>query len=95
MISVMTKKLIQDLLVLHVAGIGVLLFGDAVGPRNISLFLFAEIAWLLLFGLLVVKSHQRRLLVPLSLPIFLVVEWKLFLISAMSLPYIMERVLAK
>jgi hypothetical protein len=87
----MTKKLIQDLLVLHLLAIAVLLLGEVLEPRNISIYVAAEIAWLLLLGILVVKSKERKLLFLLSLPIFLVVERKLFLIAAMSLPYILDR----
>lgn len=90
----MYKKLIQDLLVLHVVGICILLLGNAIGSRYISVYLVAEVVWLLLFGYLIVKSKEKWLLVLITLPISFVIEAKLILVVAMSLPYMLESVFA-
>ena len=87
----MNKKLVLDLLILHVVAIGILLLGNAMGSRGISSFLLAEVAWLVLFTYLAVKSKARGSLILLSLPIFWMVERQLILVVAMSAPYIVER----
>lgn len=88
----MNKKLKQDLLILHIAGICILFFGSAIESRNISVYLIAEIVWLLLFGYLIVGSKDRWLMALIAMPICLAVEWKLIFITAMSLPYIFDGV---
>ncbi len=91
----MNKKLVLDLLILHVVAIGILLFGNVVGSHGISFFLLAEVAWLVLFTYLAVKSKARGPLILLSLPIFWMVERQLMLVVAMSVPYIVERLLTQ